>query len=153
MEFAYLNQPQMDTPTRPLVLTIDDEPEITELIRINLEGAGLGVLTAATADEALALTRQHQPDLILLDVMLPDVDGFGLCEILRSCEGTLATPIVMLTGCSSPEARRVGKQLGATDYLAKPFKPAELVARVKQLLADPARRASAERRKTAASRS
>lgn len=138
----------MGSVTRPLILTVDDESEITELIRLHLDVAGYDVVTASSGEEALASTRRRVPDLILLDVMLPDIDGFGICEILRSCEETASIPIVMLTGCSSSDARTVGRDLGANDFLSKPFKPKDLIDRVKQLIARPAQRPQPRRKKS-----
>lgn len=117
-----------------LILSVDDEQDVTDLVRFHLTKAGCEVLTAATGREALALVQQRRPDLILLDLMLPDVDGFGVCEILRSHANTAAIPIIILTAWATTDARSLGLELGALDYLTKPFSPRELVARVQRLL-------------------
>jgi two-component system, OmpR family, alkaline phosphatase synthesis response regulator PhoP len=125
----------MVSPKRPLILSVDDESEIRELIRLHLERAGFNVVTAGNGEEAIEIVRRELPDVIVLDVMLPDVNGFGLCEILRSCETTASVPIVMLTACSSAESHKVARDTGANDYVNKPFRPAELIECVRKHLA------------------
>jgi DNA-binding response OmpR family regulator len=126
----------MSSAPRPVILSVDDESRITHLISLQLGRAGFDVMTAASGRDALEAVQRRRPDLILLDLMLPDIDGFGVCEILRSCEPTARIPVVMLTGWDSAEARAIGHELGAADYLSKPFKAKDLVARVKQLVAN-----------------
>ncbi len=118
----------------PLILSVDDEQDVTDLVRFHLTRAGFEVLTAATGREAVELVRRHHPNLILLDLMLPDIDGFGVCEILRRQPDTAAIPIVILTAWATTDARSLGLDLGALDYLTKPFSPRELVERVQRLL-------------------
>jgi two-component system alkaline phosphatase synthesis response regulator PhoP len=117
-----------------IILSVDDEPDVTDLVRFHLTKAGYHVLTAASGREALEIIRLHRPDLILLDLMLPDIDGFGVCEILRRQPGTATIPIMILTAWATNDARHFGLDLGALDYLTKPFSPKELTARVQQLL-------------------
>ncbi len=119
---------------RPLILSVDDEQDVTDLVQFHLTRAGYEVLTAATGREALATVAARRPDLILLDLMLPDIDGFGVCEILRRDSATAAIPIVLLTAWATTDARSLGLELGALDYLTKPFSPRDLTTRVQQLL-------------------
>jgi two-component system alkaline phosphatase synthesis response regulator PhoP len=119
---------------RPYILCVDDERDVTDLLRFLLVRVGYEVRVAASGREALTAVRAQRPDLILLDLMLPDVDGLGLCEILRREPATAAIPIMMLTAWATPDAKAHGLALGACDYLTKPFRPSELVARVRGLL-------------------
>ncbi len=121
-------------PMPPLILTVDDEQDVTDLVRFHLVRAGCDVITAATGREAIELVQRRHPDLILLDLMLPDIDGFGVCEILRRQPDTAAIPVIILTAWATPDARNIGLDLGALDYLTKPFSPRELVERVQHLL-------------------
>lgn len=119
---------------RSTILSVDDERDITELVRFHLTKAGFEVRTAATGREALDRIAEHRPDLILLDLMLPDIDGFGVCEILRRQPSTATIPIVILTAWATTDARHFGLELGALDYLTKPFSPKVLIERVRGLL-------------------
>jgi two-component system alkaline phosphatase synthesis response regulator PhoP len=121
-------------PTPATILAVDDEPELAELMRYHLSRAGHEVRTAANGWEAISQVRTHRPALILLDLMLPDLDGFGVCEILRRDPLTATIPIVIVSAWSSPDSRYLGLELGALDYLTKPFSPQELVERVNRLL-------------------
>lgn len=127
-------------PTR--ILAVDDEPEITDLIRYHLTRAGYEVDTAANGWEALAAIQRHRPDLMLLDLMLPDLDGFGVCEILCREAATATIPIVIISAWASPDSRNLGLELGALDYITKPFSPRVLVERVNRLTAQRADRAA-----------
>ena len=118
----------------PLILSVDDEQDVTGLVDFHLTRAGFEVMTAATGREALAAVARRKPDLILLDLMLPDIDGFGICEILRRDPRTAAIPVVIITAWATTDARNLGLELGALDYLTKPFSPRELVERVQRLL-------------------
>ena len=113
---------------------MDDEPEAVELVEFNLKQAGFEVLTAADGAEALQRARTSQPQLIVLDVMLPEVDGLEVCKLLRRDESTAAMPIIMLTAKAAEVDRVLGLELGADDYLTKPFSPRELVLRIRKLL-------------------
>jgi DNA-binding response OmpR family regulator len=117
------------------ILVVDDDPDVVELIELSLTAADYEVMTAATGREALEKIAVRRPDLILLDLMLPDIDGFGVCEILRSTETTATIPIVITSVWRSAGSRRLGRELGAFDYLAKPFRPDELIDRVRRTLA------------------
>src|SRR5690349_9752213 len=98
---------------RPLVLVVDDEPSIRTLCRVNLQLAGLGVVEAADGREALALVEQERPDLVLLDVMMPDVDGWEVAGRLGAAEATRELPVVFLSARAAPEDRRRGFDAGA----------------------------------------
>jgi len=119
---------------KPKVLVVDDEPDAVELVGFNLKKAGFDVVTAENGAEALDKARDVLPDLIVLDVMLPQVDGLDVCRSLRRDTKTLAIPIIMLTAKGSEVDRVLGLELGADDYVTKPFSPRELVLRVKKLL-------------------
>jgi len=113
------------------LLVVDDEPNIIELNRMYLEGAGYQVVTARTGPEALDRFRSERPDLVVLDLMLPGIDGLSICREIRQ-QG--ATPIIMLTARTEDVDRIVGLELGADDYVTKPYNPRELVARVRAVL-------------------
>lgn len=116
------------------ILTVDDERDVLELIRFHLAKAGHRVLTASCGREALDIIRSSTPDLVLLDLMLPDIDGFGVCEILRRNPKTAATPIIIVSAWGTLDSKNLGLELGALDYLTKPFSPKALVDRVHKLL-------------------
>ncbi len=116
------------------VLAIDDEKDLIELIRYNLEKEGLQVRGAPDGETGLAMAMQHLPDLVLVDLMLPGIDGLEVCRRLRADNRTAAIPLIMLTAKSGESDRVVGLELGADDYVTKPFSPRELVARVRALL-------------------
>jgi two-component system phosphate regulon response regulator PhoB len=118
----------------PKILVVDDEPDAVELIKFNLKAAGFEVPTAADGDEALKKARAVLPDLIVLDLMLPEVDGLEVCKILRRDPKVSAIPIIMLTAKAAEIDRVLGLELGADDYVTKPFSPRELILRIKRLL-------------------
>jgi len=120
---------------KPRILVVDDEPEAVELVEFNLKQAGYAVTTAADGAEALKKARSQTPDLIVLDVMLPEMDGFEICKTLRLDATTAKVPIIMLTAKAAEIDRVLGLELGADDYLTKPFSPRELLLRVKKILA------------------
>jgi DNA-binding response OmpR family regulator len=113
------------------ILVVDDEPKIVQLARDYLEHAGFGVVTARDGREALQAVRQHRPDLVVLDLGLPEVDGLDVTRTIRRDSNL---PIVMLTARDDEVDKLLGLELGADDYLTKPFSPRELVARVKAVL-------------------
>lgn len=117
------------------ILVVDDEPEAVELVEFNLRQAGYAVTTAADGAEALKKARSQPPDLIVLDVMLPEMDGFEICKTLRLESVTSKLPIIMLTAKAAEIDRVLGLELGADDYLTKPFSPRELLLRIKKILA------------------
>lgn len=116
------------------ILVVDDEPDAVELVAFNLKTAGFDVISAEDGEEALTKARNFSPDLVVLDVMLPSVDGLEVCKILRRDPATSELPIVMLTAKAGEIDRVLGLELGADDYVTKPFSPRELVLRIKNLL-------------------
>jgi two-component system phosphate regulon response regulator PhoB len=116
------------------VLAIDDEPDLLELIEVNLKAAGYEVLTASNGKDGLEMARQRVPELIVLDVMLPELGGLEVCKSLRRDPATREVPILMLTARATEIDRVLGLELGADDYVTKPFSTRELVLRVKNLL-------------------
>lgn len=119
---------------KPKILVVDDEPDAVDLIAFNLKAAGFRVTAAPDGEVALKKARQESPDLIVLDLMLPEVDGLEVCKILRRDTATAGIPIVMLTARAEEVDRVLGLELGADDYITKPFSPRELVLRIKNLL-------------------
>ena len=113
------------------ILVVDDEPKIVQLARDYLEKSGFKVLTSGDGQQALVITRQERPDLIVLDLMLPGLDGFDVCRAIRRESGV---PIIMLTARAEETDQLIGLELGADDYITKPFSPRALVARVRALL-------------------
>jgi two-component system phosphate regulon response regulator PhoB len=120
--------------TKTKILVVDDEPDALELIGFNLKGAGYEVITAEDGNAALRKARAQRPALILLDLMIPEVDGLEVCKILRRDAETSGIPIIMVTAKAAEVDRVLGLELGANDYITKPFSPRELVLRVKNLL-------------------
>lgn len=116
------------------ILVVDDEPDALELIEFNLKAAGFEVASATDGEEALRKARSLVPALIVLDVMLPELDGMEVCKALRRNPATAQIPIIMLTAKAAEIDRVLGLELGADDYVTKPFSPRELVLRVKGLL-------------------
>lgn len=125
----------MPTTVKEKILIVDDEPETLEIVEFNLKQAGYGVLTAADGAEALRKARTALPALVVLDLMLPEMDGIEVFKLLRRDPATEKIPIIMLTAKATELDRVLGLELGAADYLTKPFSPRELVLRVKKLLA------------------
>jgi two-component system alkaline phosphatase synthesis response regulator PhoP len=115
-------------------LCVDDEGDVTALLRFHLSRAGCRVFTAASGRQALEIVAKETPDLVLLDLMLPDIDGFGVCEILRSKSETARIPIVILSAWTTNDARNLGLELGALDFITKPFVPRDVLRRIEQLL-------------------
>ncbi len=116
------------------ILVVDDEPDLLELVRFNLAQAGHDVLTATTGQEGLDAVRRAEPDLVVLDLMLPDVSGTEVCRRLRADPAHQELPILMLTAKGEEVDRVVGFELGADDYVTKPFSPRELLLRVQAIL-------------------
>lgn len=127
--------------TKPKILVVDDEPDAVELVEFNLKANGYDVVTATDGEEALEKARAIIPDLIVLDLMLPEVDGTEVCKILRRDQRTQAIPIIMLTAKAAEIDRVLGLELGADDYVTKPFSIDELMARIRAAL----RRTSSEK--------
>ena len=116
---------------RYLILVVDDEIRISRMIRMNLEHDGYDVIEANTGQQALDMVRSRMPNLVILDVMMPGLDGFETLSILREIS---QVPVIMLTAKSEEEDRIRGLELGADDYVTKPFSPRELMSRVKAVL-------------------
>ncbi|MFQ5614957.1 MAG: response regulator [Anaerolineales bacterium] len=113
------------------ILVVDDEPEIVKLVRAYLERAGFAVVTAAEGQEAMAVFRRERPNLVILDLNLPGMDGLDVCRALRRASDV---PIIMLTARIEETDRLIGLELGADDYVVKPFSPREIVARTRAVL-------------------
>jgi len=116
------------------ILVVEDEPDILEMVRYNLDQAGLDVETAEDAERALQSVQEILPDLIILDLMLPGIDGLDMCRQLKQDARTRHIPILMLTARKEEVDRIVGLELGADDYVVKPFSPRELVLRAQAIL-------------------
>ncbi|UFJ41532.1 response regulator transcription factor [Brevibacillus humidisoli] len=114
------------------ILVVDDEPSIVKLLQFNLEKSGFEVITASDGKQGLEMAYQEKPDFIVLDLMLPKMDGMDVCKALR--QDRINTPILMLTAKDDELDKILGLELGADDYLTKPFSPREVVARVKAIL-------------------
>jgi DNA-binding response OmpR family regulator len=116
------------------VLVVDDEPPIRLLCRVNLEAEGMEVLEAADGEEGLATARAERPDVVLLDVMMPGMDGWQVAERLFESDETSQIPLVFLTARAELRDRAKGLELGGVDYITKPFNPVELASVVEGLL-------------------
>ena len=116
------------------ILIVDDEEDVLELVRYNLAKNGYNVETAVTGEEALTKARAKLPDLVILDLMLPGIDGLGVCKKLKSDAKTEHIPIIMLTAKGEESDIVTGLELGADDYVTKPFSPKVLIARVRRIL-------------------
>lgn len=116
------------------ILVVDDESDAVELISFNLKNAGFEVISAVDGAEAIRKARTFGPHLVVLDVMLPEIDGLEVCKLMRRDPVTSNVPILMLTARATELDRVLGLELGADDYVTKPFSPRELVLRIKRLL-------------------
>ena len=119
---------------RSRVLVVEDDRDIADLVRLYLERAGYATDAVSNGSDAPAAVRREQPDLVVLDLMLPGLDGLEVCRALRSDPKTAAVPVIMLTARAEESDRIAGLELGADDYVTKPFSPRELAARVRALL-------------------
>jgi DNA-binding response OmpR family regulator len=122
------------TDHEPLVLVADDDEDIRSLVTFRLERAGYRVVTAADGEHALSLALEHSPDLAILDVMMPRLDGYELTRRLRQHEATKSMPVILLTARAQEADVERGFEVGADDYIRKPFSPQELRARVQAIL-------------------
>ena len=116
------------------ILIVEDEPDIRKLVQYNLTQERFSVLEAEDGEQALKLLQREKPNLVILDLMLPGLSGMELCKLLRQRSETAKLPILMLTAKAGEADRIVGLEMGADDYLAKPFSPREMVARVRAIL-------------------
>jgi DNA-binding response OmpR family regulator len=125
---------------RKKLLVVEDNTELLELFRLGLKQAGFSVSTATNGVDAIKKARTLSPDLILLDLVLPELDGFAVCERLRKDEATSAVRIIMLTGLTSEFTRFAGMESGADEYVTKPASPAQLLPRIEHWLRQPVTR-------------
>jgi two-component system alkaline phosphatase synthesis response regulator PhoP len=116
------------------ILVVDDEVNITQILEFSIGAEGYEVVTAANGEEAIDKARREQPDLIILDVMMPKIDGYEACRILKANPLTKSIPVVLLTAKGRDIDKRLGYEVGATDYIIKPFSPSKLIDRIHQLL-------------------
>jgi len=116
------------------ILIVDDEKDILELVSYNLKKEGFGISVSTDGEDALRRVKEETYDLIILDLMLPGIQGMELCRILKSADDTSSVPIIMLTAKSDELDKVLGLEMGADDYITKPFSPRELLARVKAIL-------------------
>jgi DNA-binding response OmpR family regulator len=123
----------MPSPGHKKILIVEDEQDILQLITLYLEKEGFRTVSAKTGAEGLRQVKQEKPDLVVLDLMLPEIDGLEVCKRLRSSPDTAMLPIIMLTAKAEESDTVIGLELGADDYVTKPFSPKTLVARVKAL--------------------
>ena len=119
---------------KPKILVVDDEPDALEVLGFKLREAGFTPVFATDGAKALAAVRAERPDLVVLDLMLPEIDGLEVCKILRRDSATVSIPVLMLTAKAAEMDRVLGLELGADDYLTKPYSPRELVLRIRKLL-------------------
>lgn len=126
---------------KPRILVVDDEKDLVNLVRYNLEKEGFEVFTAYDGNSVLEKVWSHRPDLIILDLMLPDRSGYDICREIKADSSISHIPVVMLTARSSEQNRVTGFESGAEDYVIKPFSPKELMLRVKAILARTTRQA------------
>lgn len=121
----------MKTEKKKKILVVDDEPHIVNLVRLTLSGQKYEVYSAYSGQEALRLSKQINPDLVILDIMMPNMDGYQVCEELRKDKKTANTPIMILSAKSQLVDKFKSINVGADDYIVKPFDPEELMKRVK----------------------
>ena len=121
-------------PVKPSIFVVEDDPDISRLVRHHLENEGFVVRVYPTGTTVLADAGRQRPALFVLDIMVPGKDGLEICRTIRQTQGLSAVPVIFLTAKSSEADRVLGLELGADDYIAKPFSPRELVARVKAVL-------------------
>ena len=121
-------------PVKPTIFAVEDDPDISRLVRHHLEGAGFSVRVYSTGNSVLADAERQRPTLFILDIMVPGKDGLELCRQIRQMQSLAMIPVIFLTAKSGEADRVLGLELGADDYIPKPFSPRELVARVKAVL-------------------
>lgn len=119
------------------VLIADDEPNIRNILEFTLHAEGFDVVSARNGDDAFTLTLGEQPDLIILDVMMPGTNGYDTCRRLKADRRTARIPVILLTARGSRDDRRIGEEAGADAYVTKPFSPGKLVTAVQDLLGSP----------------
>jgi DNA-binding response OmpR family regulator len=118
------------------ILAVDDEPDILRLVSFSLSAKGFDVLEAADGTSAIEIAEREQPDLILMDVMMPALDGYEACRRLKENPSTAHIPVLMLSAKSQQAERKAGLECGAEDYVCKPFTPKDLVAQINEVLGE-----------------
>jgi DNA-binding response OmpR family regulator len=118
------------------ILVIDDEPELSKAIAIRLKASGYDVITAQDGVEGLEKAKSSKPDLIVLDILMPKMDGYEVCRLLKFDEKYKSIPIIMLTAKAQDIDRAIGKKVGADDYLTKPFETQDLIGKIKKYLGE-----------------
>lgn len=116
------------------ILIVDDEIQLVEMVKMRLEAAGYEIISAYDGQEGLEKAKRDSPDLIILDLMLPKMDGYKVCGLLKNDARYSKIPIIMLTARAQEEDKKLGKDLGAEEYLTKPFDPKILLSKIKELL-------------------
>jgi two-component system, OmpR family, alkaline phosphatase synthesis response regulator PhoP len=129
-----MSQTKSSVLKRKRILVVEDEADFLELLRLRFKEEGYAIATAQNGIDAVKKARSLLPDLILLDVMLPELDGFAVCEILRNDSATAGIPVIMVTGLCGQMPRCAGIESGATDFVTKPTSPDEIVSKVKERL-------------------
>jgi len=117
------------------ILIADDHAEVVELVRVTLEGEDYEIVDASNGKEALKKARLEKPDLVLLDVVMPKMDGFEVCRKLKKDPQTKEIPIIMLTAKAQEVEKEKGREVGASDYITKPFSPSALLTKIEEILA------------------
>ena len=131
---AFLDSSGPEASAGPLVLIVDDDATVREYVRLNLEAEGYNVREAGNAEEGLSVLEESQPDLVLLDVMMPQVDGWEMLQRLQERHGEGAVPVVMFSGKVDEQGADEAAQRGAQGFIGKPFDPGQLIEKTKQLL-------------------
>ncbi len=114
------------------ILQIDDEPAISAALKVRLSAAGYALLSAPDGSSGLAAAAEHRPDAILLDIRMPGMDGFEVCRRLKASPELAGIPVIFLTANASDEARRIAGEIGAADFLAKPYEPGDVLDAIEQ---------------------
>lgn len=120
--------------TERKVLVVDDEENITQILEFSIAAEGYEVITASNGEEAIEKARREQPNLIILDIMMPKVDGYEACRVLKSNPMTKKIPVILLTAKGREIDKRLGFEVGAADYIVKPFSPSKLIEKVNEYL-------------------
>ncbi|MFO7916129.1 MAG: response regulator [Candidatus Krumholzibacteriales bacterium] len=120
--------------TERKVLVVDDEVNITQIMEFSIGAEGYEVVTAANGEEAISKARKEQPNLIILDIMMPKVDGYEVCRVLKRDPLTKRIPVILLTAKGRGIDKRLGYEVGASDYVVKPFSPSQLIEKVNSYL-------------------
>ena len=116
------------------ILVVDDEVNITQILEFSIGSEGYQVITASNGEEALDVAKREQPNLIILDVMMPKIDGYEACRRIKANPLTKNIPVILLTAKGRDIDKRLGYEVGATDYIIKPFSPTQLIDRIQELL-------------------